>query len=397
MNHRSIFCVAATVGLVCGDAFAAEPKPPAPALRVKGEFGEGVGVESADGKFGMNLRARAQVRGTVVAHEEEGHDPSADFQIRRMRVSLDAHAYRDLVTMRVQLAVATPDLDPVAPSVLRDAFITFSPMRDLRFRVGQMKVPYGRQRVVSSGNLQMVDRSIVTGELNLDRDVGMTMFSEDLGGLGGLFGYTVGVFGGDGRNRTSGGHGLLYAARLAIRPVGGERRDDLDEPDFVRSKPRLQLGISGAFNHQTDRVRSTVGERFETGPWADYVHAGADTSFKYRGLSITGEWFLRQALEERHSAEHDGETLTDVARSGYGAFLQAGQFLGDHLEVSGRLGLLQRIGDAESHFKSERELGGGVSYYVKKHALKVQADTFYLWENWGDGRVQARLQLQVAP
>jgi hypothetical protein len=314
-----------------------------------------------------------------------------------MRVSLDAHGWKKLVALRVQLAFATSDLDPVAPTPLRDAFVTLSPTRDFRFRAGQMKVPYGRQRVVSSGNLQMVDRSLVTAELNLDRDVGAVMFSEDAGGLGGLFGYSVGVFGGDGRNRTSGGYGLLYAARVALRPVGGELGDDLDEPDFLRSKPRLQLGLSGAFNHRTDRVRSTIGERFATGPWANYVHAGADTSFKYRGLSITGEAFLRRAVEDRHSVTEDGETITDVARSGYGGFVQAGKFIGDHLELSTRVGVLRRLGDPESGFHSEQELGGGVSYYVKKHALKVQADTFYIWEQRGEGRVQGRLQLQVAP
>jgi hypothetical protein len=388
----TVGCVLALVGLAA-TAHADETT----GLRLKGSFGEGAGVESADGSFGMNLRARAQVRSTVVVPEEDDRDPSADFQIRRMRLSLDAHGWDKLVSLRVQLAFATPDLDPVAPSALRDAFVTLAPLRDLKIRAGQMKVPYGRQRVVSSGNLQMVDRSLVTAELNLDRDVGVTLFSDDLGGLKGLLGYQVGVFGGDGRNRVSGGYGLLYAGRIAIRPVGGERGDDLDEVDFGKDKPRLQLAVSGAFNHQTDRERSTIGHVFETGPWADYAHAGADTSFKYRGLSLTGEFFLRHALEDRHAAEEDGVVLTDVARAGYGGFFQAGKLLGEHLELSGRIGVLQAMGDRTSGFRSERELGGGVSYYVKKHALKVQADTFYIWEHWGEGRVQGRLQLQIAP
>ena len=380
--------------LVAPHALAQEAPP---SLKLKGAFGEGVGVESTDGSFGMNLKARAQIRSTVVVPDDEEKDPSADFQIRRMRISIDAHGWDKLVTLRVQLAVATPDLDPVAPSALRDAFVTISPMRDLKFRVGQMKVPYGRQRVVSSGSLQMVDRSVVTSELNLDRDVGFTAFSEDLGGLGGLFGYNVGVFGGDGRNRVSGGYGLLYAGRIAIRPVGGDRGDDLDEVDFTRSKPRLQFGLSGAFNHQTDRERSTVGAVFATGPWADYAHAGADTSFKYSGLSMTGEVYLRDGLEDRRSKVVNNASVTDRARSGYGGFFQVGKLFGEHVELSTRAGILQATGDRDSGLKSERELGGAVSYYVQKHALKVQADTFYLWETWGEGRVQSRLQLQIAP
>lgn len=368
-------------------------------LKLRGAFGEGVGIETVDGSFGMGLKARAQTRTTVVVPEAEDEDPTADFQIRRLRVTIDAHAWDDLLTMKIQLAFAPLDQDPVAPLPLRDAFVTFAPLRDLKIRAGQMKVPFGRQRVVSSGNLQMVDRSVVTGELNLDRDVGLQLLSEDLGGVGGLLGYNVGVFGGDGRNRVSGGFGFLYAGRIALRPVGGELGDDLDEVDFKQTKPRLQIAASGAFNHQTDRARSTIGNVFETGPWADYAHAGADTSFKFAGLSMTGELFLRRALEDRHTAvvEETEELATDVARSGYGGFFQVGQLIAGHVEISARAGALHVLGDPAGGLKPEKELGGALSYYGKKHALKVQADTFYLWEAWGEGKIQTRLQLQVAP
>jgi phosphate-selective porin OprO and OprP len=301
------------------------------------------------------------------------------------------------VRLRVQLAFAPLDQDPVAPYPVRDAFVTFAPLRELNLRVGQMKVPFGRQRVVSSGAQQMVDRSIVTGELNLDRDVGMQIFSEDLFGLDGWLGYALGVFGGDGRNRVSGGYGLLYAARLALRPAGGARGDDLDEVDFERGeRVKLTLAGSAAFNHDTDRQRSTIGPVFENGPWADYWHAGGDVSLKWRGLSMTGEAFLRRALEERRTVVVEGEEVTDETRSGFGSFFQLGQLLGEHVELSARVGALRPLG-AAGGMARENEIGGGLSYYVLRHTLKVQADTFYLFDQWGDGRVQARLQLQVFP
>jgi phosphate-selective porin OprO and OprP len=367
------------------------------AVRFKAGFGDGVAIETRDGSFGMGLRARTQARVSVVVPEEDERDPTADFQIRRLRLSLDAHAWDELVTMRIQLAFSPQDQDPVAPVPLRDAFITFSPLRDLRIRAGQMKVPFGRQRVVSSGNLQMVDRSIVTSELNLDRDVGVQIFSQDLFGLDGVLGYNLGVFGGDGRNRVSGGYGFLYAGRLAVRPVGGKLADDLDEVDFAGTKPRLQAAVSGAFNHQSDRVRSTIGEVFATGPWVDYFHVGADTSFKFAGLAMTGEFFLRQARVESRTNVVDDVPVTDVARSGYGGFFQVGQLFAERFEVSARVGSLTALGELEGGFKPEREIGGAVSWYFQEHALKLQADTFYLWEDWGQGRVQARLQVQMAP
>jgi phosphate-selective porin OprO and OprP len=367
------------------------------AVRFKAGFGDGVAIETRDGSFGMGLRARTQARVSVVVPEDGEDDPTADFQIRRLRLSLDAHAWDELVTMRIQLAFSPLDQDPVAPVPLRDAFVTFSPLRDLRIRAGQMKVPFGRQRVVSSGNLQLVDRSVVTSELNLDRDVGVQIFSQDLFGLDGVLGYHFGVFGGDGRNRVSGGYGFLYAGRVAVRPVGGELADDLDEVDFKRTKPRLQAAVSGAFNHQSDRVRSTIGDVFETGPWVDYAHVGADTSFKYAGLAMTGEFFLRQALTESHTSVVDEVAVTDVARSGYGGFFQVGQLIAERFELSARVGSLTPLGRVDAGLATQGELGGGLSWYFHEHALKLQADTFYLWEDWGQGRVQARLQVQMAP
>jgi Phosphate-selective porin O and P len=352
----------------------------APKLRAK--FGEGIGVESADGSFGFNLKGRAQIRTTLVA-PEDGKDASVDMQVRRLRLTLDGFALKKkMMTFKIQLAMANLDLDPVAPYIVRDAYANFAISRDFELRAGQMKVPYGRQRVVSSGSLQMADRSVVTGEFNLDRDVGLSMLSTDFLGKDGLLAYNMGIFGGDGRGRVSGGYGLLYAGRVELRALGG---------------PRLAFGLSGAVNHKTDRQRSTVGPVYATGPWATYAHTGLDWAFKWSGLSVTGEAFLRRALEDSNTRAVEGKTVNDKAHSGYGGFLQAGKFIGKHAEFSGRVGATYGLGALGSRAPKQRELGGGFSYYFEKHALKVQADYFYLFENWTNGKHQVRLQLQFAP
>lgn len=367
--------------------------------RVEAKFGKGVRVETADGDFAMRIGARAQLRSTVLAPEEDGEDPSVDAQVRRLRLTVEGHAFSEKVTYKIQLAFAPLDQDPVAVSAVRDAYVVWSPLRDLELKIGQGKVPFGRQRIVSSGSQQMVDRSVVTGELNLDRDVGITAFSDDLGGLDEWLGYAVGVFGGDGRNRVATGSGLLYVARLELRPLGGT--PELDEPDIERSaKPRLAFGVAGAYNDTTDRARSTIGDLYETDPWVDYAHGEVDWRFKWRGFSVTNELTIRRHVgRETHTALVDGAPVTDVARSGVGGFLQAGQMLVEGLEVSARYGTMVPLGDEEeeSGFPDERELGGAVSYYFAKHALKLQADYFYLFDEPGEGRHQVRAQLQIAP
>ena len=57
----------------------------------------------------------------------------------------------------------------------------------------------------------------------------------------------------------------------------------------------------------------------------------------------------------------------------------------------------QIIGQGQTALATTNELGGGPSWYVHGHALKLQADYFHTWT--GDiqhGANQVRLQLQVA-
>jgi hypothetical protein len=67
MKQAIVLAILAST-LVAAETVRAADDKEAPKRRLKGEFGEGFGVESHDGAFGMNLRARAQVRFTVVAH-----------------------------------------------------------------------------------------------------------------------------------------------------------------------------------------------------------------------------------------------------------------------------------------------------------------------------------------
>ena len=53
--------------------------------------------------------------------------------------------------------------------------------------------------MISSGNLQLVDRSIANREFTLDRDVGIELRSKDFLGKG-WFRYFVGVFTGEGHS-----------------------------------------------------------------------------------------------------------------------------------------------------------------------------------------------------
>jgi hypothetical protein len=358
--------------------------------KVLPQFGKGVTFEDPEGRFSLTLRGRIQLRAEA-ATSPTTDLPSTEFLVRRLRLVLSGHALSKAVGYYIQLGLSNLDVEPDLRIPLRDAYVTWAGPRDFQLRAGQMKVPYGRQRVVSSSALQFTDRSIVTAELNLDRDVGVVAFSEDLFGLGGLLGYSLGVFGGDGRNRTSPTFGVLSIARLEVNPFG--TFDTRAEADVERlPSPRLSIGVGGGFNRNTNRPRSTTGTPYTLGTF-DYAHAGADLTFKWAGFSLLGELMARWTPG---TSRLESAGRTEFARSSLGWFVQAGQMLDAHWEVAARVGQLSPLAPSDPALVRSREAGAALSHYFEGHALKLQADYFYLFgDDLAAGRHQVRLQGQL--
>ena len=401
--------VAATTGTAPGTASAtptpvAEVEPaaaepaPEPGPVVKAQFGKGVTIGTSDEIFTLNIRARMQIQAAYYDHHDEAVDDVTQMQVRRARVVFQGNVLGPDLTYYLQLAFSNRDTEADVRLPLRDAYFTYAPHASANFRFGQMKVPYGRQRVVSSSAQGMVDRSIVVAELNLDRDVGAQMFSKDLFGLNEKLGYALGVFGGDGRNRVATNAGYLYIGRLVLTPFGSF--DELVEADIGREdRPRLSIAASAVRNQATNRPQSTLGTPYaDSTVFFDYTHFGADFMFKYKGFFATGEWMLRKADDSIVGVEDEAGEVTDFySRDAWGAYVQLGQMLTDKFEVSARYGHLNPLTETDPKLSLTHELGGGVSYYFDQHNLKVQGDYFYYAKNndLKDGDHQVRIQSQL--
>jgi hypothetical protein len=386
---RSAACLAAlcVLSFTTGARAQAMPTPPT----VEAGLGRGITIRSADDRASMTIRARIQTRATAADTAPDALPATSEVLVRRARLVVSGNAAGPTLTYYVQLSFANLDNEADLRLPLRDAYVTWSSRRDLNVRVGQMKVPFSRQRVVSSSALQMVDRSIVVSELNLDRDVGVQIFSKDLLGIGKL-GYSVGLFGGDGRNRLGRAAGLLYTARLEAWPLGPF--DDYVEADVQRlNRARLALGVNAGYNQNTNRPRSTIGLPFPDGD-VDYRHAAADLAFKWRGWSLTSEVMYREAAGP--APVSPAGTALPASRSGWGAYLQGGLMVGARWEVTGRVSHLMPARGTDPTFTRTREASAGLSHYLHGHDLKVQGDYVRVTEA-GTGRTtqQARAQLQL--
>ncbi len=198
---------------------------------------QGRGFTVAVGEvFAATLRARLQIRNTV---QVEGDVVSDTFELRTARIWWTGSVLDPSLRYGLQLALGANDFEPGNASPIFDAYVESTHLRELNVRVGQFFVPFDRARTVRESALMTTDRSEVVRELTLDRDIGIVVSSADLFGLGGILGYAVGFFGGDGRNRVAPAvPGFLYTARIYVRPMGAFNDDQ--ESDLARSPdPRL--------------------------------------------------------------------------------------------------------------------------------------------------------------
>lgn len=362
--------------------------------------GKGLDVRSSDGRFALTTRLRAQFRYDV---EDGAGDTEHSLQIRRARLQFGGNFYGKHNRFKVEIAISPRDVglgdSGVKRTPLLSWFMDFTHLRDLNFRVGQFKVLYNRQRVISSGDLQLVDRSIVNGEFNLDRDVAISLFSRNLFGSKLVSYYlTLGI--GEGRDAfKASDFGLLYIARVEVNPFGAFK--DYREGDFTREQRfRLSLGAAYSYVAKAPRNRGIIGSEVADGGTTNTHNATVDLMAKWRGLSMLTAWMWRKG--SRNPGDATDETGQPIAieapRDGHGLQTQLGYIFPFPFEVAARWATIW--GKDEGSLETRSELGGGVSYYFAGHPLKLQADFFHYWNGTrfrgNDREQQFRLQLQAS-
>lgn len=291
---------------------------------------------------------RTRLPGTL-----EPGDSRGSFRIRRAKTRLEGWVWRKELMFELAVGWAGADSGNSAStfSGLEDARVIWDASGNGRFRVtfGQFKVPFGRQELTSSEALQFCDRSILSGEFTFSRDAGVTV-----GGrlAAGRVRYDAGIFNGNGRNKPNNDNGKYqYDARVAFEPLGAVL-DVEGDPDHS-PKPVLSLGLDMEDNSQ---FGATNANDLATRT------LGADVVLKYRGFAAMAEYFSRRRTPEQGAQFH---------ANGY--HLQAGYYVvKDKLELAFRYASFDPTDVVPDD--DHRELGGAVSYVVRKGVLRLQAD-----------------------
>ena len=352
--------------------------------------GKGLTIKSDDGDFELKTRVRLQLLYTI--EKADGVDPMNELRLRRARVVFNGNAFGKHNKYKLEI-------DVLSDTPVLDYYLEFTKNRDISVRMGQYKLASNRTRVISSGNLQMIDRSIVNAEFTLDRDLGIDIRSKDFLGLDKLR-YYLGVSMGQGKNNSSfQDFGMLYLARVEYLTFG--MFDDYKESDFARTTtPRLSLGAAYAFHHRAAKTAGNIGDLLPDEGTTDYHYGYFDTMFKYAGFSAIGEVALR--MGDRNVGptivDDNGDPVVAPApRDGLGWMVQAGYLIPHQpFEVVGRYACVRDLGDNTS-LSERKELALGFNWFLAQHPFKVQTDIAQLWgDKFSEGEFRLRVQLQAS-
>lgn len=374
------------------------------------KFGKGFyNVVAKDNSYSMKFAVRMQ---SLYVGEWNINDSSgigagdSQFLIRRARLKFGGHAYSPRLKYKVELGLTNRDISGAsshtkgAPRVILDAVIKWNFYKNLTLWAGQTKLPGNRERVVSSANLQLVDRSLLNSNFNIDRDMGAQLRHHFKLGENFTIREMISVSQGEGRNVTDPNlGGYQYTSRLEILPFGEfKSKGDYTGGDLKREeKPKLAL--AGTFDmhdravksksNQGDYMTNDVGY-FET----DITTIFADMMFKYKGVSIMGEYAIRTAAQDS-VANSDGTKTGEVVGVGTGMNFQVGYLFKNNWEVATRytsIALDKNVTGRE--LQTQYTLG--VSKYFEGHKLKVQSDISYLTEEKNsDSGLMYRLQFEL--
>ncbi len=361
-------------------------------------FGKGlVNYVADDSTFSVKFGARVQslfFAGWNLNDPTGYKDFNSNFLIRRTRLKFDGFAYTPKLKYKFEFGFSNRDFagggeeTREGPRMILDGVLKWNFAGNFVLWGGQTKLPGNRERVVSSANLQLVDRSQLNSKFNLDRDIGFQLRHHHTVGDNFIIREIAAWSQGEGRNVTVGNiGGYQYTGRVELLPMGKfAGKGDYVSSDLKReSTPKLAIGITYDQNNGASRTRGNTGSFIEFGDSGDYSEETlktffVDAMFKYNGWSFMGEYADRDA-EDPYARDSNGNANGAYYYVGKGLNLQLGYLFRNNWEIAGRFTDIKP--DNRIDFNSVasevtfKEYTLGLSKYVVGHKLKMQTDVVY--------------------
>ncbi|MBT7817331.1 MAG: porin [Polaribacter sp.] len=378
------------------------------------KFGKGLfNLVGKDSTFTMKVGLRFQTLATSQWDADNGlSNPESSMLIRRSRLKFDGWAFSPKLKYKVELGLSNRDQSGAsyfthdAPRYILDAVLKWNFSGNFVLWVGQTKLPGNRERVISSANLQQVDRSLLNSRFNIDRDIGIQLRHKFNLTNTFLVKEIFSIAQGEGRNITRGNvGGHQYTTRVELFPFGDfTSKGDYKGSDLkFEQAPKLSIGVAYDFNNNASKTRSNQGSYMfingtSASSSAEFYQTNISTVFidamyKHKGFSFMAEYANRTA-EDALAKNSDGTLTGDEVQVGNGLNIQTGYLLSKTVEVSGRYTNISLDKNITGK-GAENQYTLGLSKYIAGHKLKVQTDISYTDIGFKTNQLLYRLQVDI--
>mgnify|MGYP006121248105 FL=1 len=357
-------------------------------------FGKGLlNYVAADSSFSVKFAPRFQVRyyGTSDFSDDGLAPVDHDFLVRRSRFKFDGWVVHPSIGYKMEFGLSNNDMSGAnaftknSPRYILDAVIKWKFAPGFELWAGQTKLPGNVERVISSANLQLVDRSLLNSKFNIDRDLGIQL--RHTSKLGGQFisKEKFAISQGEGRNIATGNEGgLQYTGRVELFPLGSftKKGEYMGSSTVREEKLKIMAAYTYDFNADASKTRSNMGDYMflmdgslhQTNITTQFI----DLVMKYEGFSLMAEYADRSATNPI-AVELDGTETGDIVTVGSAFNMAVGYFISEKIEVAGRYTALNYADVTGTSPATMYTLG--LNKFVVGHKLKVQGDISYSTKN----------------
>jgi phosphate-selective porin len=356
---------------------------------------KGFELRSRDGNFLIQIQPRGQLRyaypwdqNPATLEDLRAADQHV-FKVNRARLKIGGHAYRPWLSYFFEYELAASNLLDFRVMVERYPW--------LKLKAGQWKVHYNRERVISSGQQQMADRSLINRAFTVDRQQGLSLYGRLSGGGAADVSYWASVFTGTGRGaRANDDEHMMWMGRLQWNPFG--RVLAFTGSDIARREKAEGLVAFAAVTNRSPYTRFSQDgggqlPGFNEGQPGQYRvnQLLGETAFMVRGFSWQQEFHWKRINDLVNAAA--ATLIGNYAQLGY-FFHEAIPAVPRQLEVAVRHAFLNPDTDVANDLQQEFSLVANWFFRGHLNKLTAEASLFAFGEAVDDREDEWRLRLQ---
>jgi len=369
------------------------------------KFGKGIlQLKGQEDTWSMNLSFRMQLLTMADFEDNQINNSSYNSLIRRSRIKMSGFAINPKLKYKFELGLSNRDISGAneftsnSPRYILDAYVDWNFYKNFRIRFGQGKLPGNMERVISSGNLSLVDRSILNSKFTIDRSFGIQFRNQFNLGKVFLSRQIIAISPGEGRNVTTGNiGGHQYTYRIELLPFGlFDSKGDYFGLDLKRElSPKLMLASSLDINKNAVKTRSNMGSYMilENGFFkTDIQTIFVDAHFKFRGFSLMYEYAKRTA-DDPIAKDSNNNPTGDIVNVGSSNNIQFSYLTNSNFAFTLRNTYINY--DKIYQYNDNKQFTLGISKLFRGHKLKIQSDLTFEEKYNSNKNLIYRVQLDI--